>query len=45
MTEISRKFVLDNLEPYLGLFDFEVIERYTDPQQWFALLLLRRAGA
>jgi L-histidine N-alpha-methyltransferase len=45
MTEISRKFVLEHLEPYVGLFDFEVAERYTDPQEWFALLLLQRATA
>jgi L-histidine N-alpha-methyltransferase len=42
MTEISRKFVLDRLEPYAGLFGFDVVERYTDDQEWFALLLLRR---
>ncbi len=42
MTEISRKFVLDHLEPYVQLFGFDVVERYTDEQHWFGVLLLQR---
>lgn len=42
MTEISRKFVLDDLRTYVGCFGFEVSEAYTDDQQWFAVLLLRK---
>jgi uncharacterized SAM-dependent methyltransferase len=42
MTEISRKFVLDHLEPYVRLFGFDVVERYTDDRGWFGVLLLQR---
>lgn len=44
MTEISRKFVLDHLEPYVRLFGFGVAERYTDERNWFGVLLLQRRG-
>jgi L-histidine N-alpha-methyltransferase len=42
MTEISRKFVLDRLAPYARLFGFDVVARYTDDRDWFALLLFTR---
>jgi L-histidine N-alpha-methyltransferase len=44
MTEISRKFVLDHLEPYVGLFGFHVVERYADERNWFGVLLLQRCS-
>lgn len=40
--EISRKFRLEHFVPYLDQFGFCVEETFTDEQQWFALLLLRR---
>lgn len=45
MTEISRKFELDHLEPYVQLFGFDVVARYTDDREWFALLLLQRQAS
>jgi len=42
MTEISRKFVLPHLREYLMCFDFETVHVATDPDAWFALLLLRK---
>ena len=40
--EISRKFRLERLIPYLKEFGFTAEEVFTDELQWFALLLLRR---
>jgi L-histidine Nalpha-methyltransferase len=40
--EISRKFRLEHFVPYLDQFGFCVEESFTDEQNWFALLLLRR---
>ncbi len=42
MTEISRKFVLDDLEEYLADFGLDTRRVFTDEQRRFALLLLRR---
>lgn len=42
MTEISRKFVLDELEQYLLAFGFRVRRTFTDSRRWFAVLLLQR---
>jgi L-histidine N-alpha-methyltransferase len=42
MTEISRKFDLADLGPYLESLGFEVVHAFTDPRSWYALLLLRR---
>jgi L-histidine Nalpha-methyltransferase len=42
MTEISRKYVLRNLEAYLGCFGLVVRRAFTDPRGWFAELLLER---
>jgi L-histidine Nalpha-methyltransferase len=47
LTEISRKFNLAQMEQYLGDYplgtlrdrNLNLIKTYTDPQQWFALLL------
>jgi len=42
MTEISRKFVLPHLRQYLRCFELETVHVATDPDQWFAVLLLRK---
>lgn len=42
MTEISRKFVLDNLTSYLECFGLETVHVATDDRRWFAVLLLRK---
>ncbi len=42
MTEISRKFVLDDLRQYVTGFGFEVVRSFTDDRNWFGVLLLRR---
>lgn len=39
LTEISRKFNLAQMEQYLGDRNLNLIKTYTDPQQWFGLLL------
>jgi L-histidine N-alpha-methyltransferase len=41
MTEISRKFVLDDLEQYLECFGLQVRRVFTDPRRWFADVLLQ----
>lgn len=42
MTEISRKFVVENLTRYLACFGLHVQRVYTDPRKWFAVLLLQK---
>jgi L-histidine Nalpha-methyltransferase len=42
LVEISRKFRLETLTPYLERFGFDVVETFTDERAWFALLLLQR---
>ena len=42
MTEISRKFELAELGAYLSIFGLETVRTFTDPREWYALLLLRR---
>jgi len=42
LTEISRKFVLENLRRYLDCFGFETVHTATDDRGWFGVLLLRR---
>lgn len=44
MTEISRKFVLEDLEEYLTCFGLEVRRAFTDERRWYAILLLQRIG-
>ncbi len=44
LTEISRKFVLHNLEQFVRCFDFSVRRVFTDDREWFAVLLLRKLG-
>ncbi|MGH7582916.1 MAG: L-histidine N(alpha)-methyltransferase [Gemmatimonadales bacterium] len=42
MTEISRKYVIGNLEAYLQCFGLTLRRCFADPQGWFAELLLQR---
>jgi L-histidine Nalpha-methyltransferase len=44
MTEISRKFVLGDLQEYLETFGLEVRRTFTDERGWYAVLLLERAS-
>jgi L-histidine N-alpha-methyltransferase len=44
MTEISRKYVLEDLEQYLTCFGLDVRRVFTDERQWFAVLLLQRSS-
>lgn len=43
LTEVSRKFRLRQLVPYLSTFGFETRQIYTDGDERFAVLLLMRA--
>jgi L-histidine N-alpha-methyltransferase len=42
MTEISRKFDLPELATYLSTFGLETVRSFTDPNGWYAVMLLRR---
>lgn len=42
LVEISRKFAVDDLVPCVESFGFAVRRAFTDPQRWFALLLMER---
>jgi L-histidine Nalpha-methyltransferase len=42
LVEISRKFRLADLEPYLRNHGFALRKSFTDQRQWFGLLLLQR---
>jgi L-histidine N-alpha-methyltransferase len=42
MTEISRKFVLDDFVRYLAAFGLRLRRAFTDERNWFAVLLLER---
>ncbi len=44
MTEISRKFRLETLIPYLEKYGLKTLKVMTDERDWFAVLLLQRAG-
>ena len=39
LTEISRKFNLEQMKKYLGDRNLNLIQTYTDSEQWFGLLL------
>jgi L-histidine N-alpha-methyltransferase len=41
-TEISRKFTVEDLTRYLGVFGLRLRRVFTDEHRWFALLLLRK---
>jgi L-histidine Nalpha-methyltransferase len=43
-TEISRKFRLEEISPWLSTFGLATWEIFTDPQEWFALALLQKTG-
>jgi L-histidine Nalpha-methyltransferase len=45
LTEISRKFNLEKMEKYLSDRNLNLIKTYTDPQQWFGLLLVQLSSA
>ena len=42
LTEISRKFDLRQMKQYLNNQNLNPIKTYTDPQQWFGLLLCQK---
>ena len=44
LTEISRKFALEKMSGYLSNYHLDLIEAYTDTQQWFGLLLCQFKG-
>lgn len=41
LTEISRKFNLDEMQDELQKRNFEVLQTWTDPKKWFGLILAR----
>ncbi|MGH7833667.1 MAG: L-histidine N(alpha)-methyltransferase [Candidatus Binatia bacterium] len=43
LVEISRKFEPKKLQQQLRCFDLEPVASFTDPRDWFALLLLRKS--
>jgi L-histidine N-alpha-methyltransferase len=43
-TEISRKYELRRMQPYLERFGFALKRVFTDDQDWFATLLLERTA-
>jgi len=43
LVEISRKFDPFQLQQQLRCFNLEALEHFTDPKQWFSLLLLKKA--
>ena len=45
MTEISRKFTVDQIRENMQLYGFDVRDVFTDEKEWFALLLLQRTSA
>lgn len=45
LVEISRKFEPTRLQQQLQCFGLEPIEHFTDPKEWFSLLLFRKSSA
>jgi len=43
LVEISRKYSVDRLRPYLASLGFKTRRVFTDERDWFAVLLLQRA--
>ena len=41
LTEISRKFNLQKMQDYLSAFGLDLLQVWTDSQQWFGLLLFK----
>jgi len=42
LVEISRKFDSNRLQEQLGFFGLTPVEHFTDPKEWFSVLLLRK---
>ncbi len=42
LVEISRKFDPNRLQEQLGFFGLTPVEHFTDPNQWFSVLLFRK---
>jgi len=42
LVEISRKFEPDRLQEQLGFFGLAPVAHFTDPNQWFSVLLFRK---
>lgn len=42
LTEISRKFELKQMQDYLAKQKLKLLQSWTDPKQWFGLLLCQR---
>jgi L-histidine Nalpha-methyltransferase len=45
MTEISRKFTLDQIQENMGHYGLAVRRAFTDGRNWFAVLLLERSAS
>jgi len=44
LVEISRKFDPQRLQEQLGFFELRAVEHFTDPNQWFSVLLFKKAS-
>jgi L-histidine N-alpha-methyltransferase len=44
LVEISRKFDPQRLQEQLRFFDLVPVEHFSDPNQWFSVLLFRKQG-
>ncbi|MGZ9188132.1 MAG: L-histidine N(alpha)-methyltransferase, partial [Candidatus Binatia bacterium] len=44
LVEISRKFEPNRLQEQLGFLGLQPVAHYTDPQEWFSVLLLRKSA-
>lgn len=44
LVEISRKFEPKRLQEQLGFIGLRPVAHYSDPQEWFSVLLLRKRG-
>ena len=44
LAEISRKFDPERLQQQLRFFDLHPVRHFTDPNDWFSLLLFKRAA-
>jgi L-histidine N-alpha-methyltransferase len=44
LVEISRKFEPERLQQQLRFFDLNPVEHFTDPNEWFSLLLFKKSA-
>jgi uncharacterized SAM-dependent methyltransferase len=44
LVEISRKFDPDRLQQQLRFFNLQPVQHFTDPNDWFSLLLFKKAA-